>query len=248
LAGSEDRPRSARRDAASAHRVVDGQHRLYLLRQLVDNHALVTVRLDGNADAYNSAVLAVDREAGQVDLDELTPARGHQQVQLGTVLDVRARVGGVPLRFRGAVATVGHTDGIAFYRLPFPEEVDYRQQRAHFRAHVGRSQIIGVNLESATGTSIPGELHDVSTGGMAVRLSSGDRVILEGDGRFMTCYLEFPDGERMECRFEARHLKHLRSSGQVLGGQFVDLTPHDRTLLRRLVSEVQRDMLRKRIR
>lgn len=214
-----------------------------LLRRLVEQRVLLRVTIPGVKGSFNSALLRLGDAHDFVILDELNPRRGHEQLLEVRRLNASAQVQGVELRFRGEVLEVDQDAGIAFYRLPFPDEVLYVQRRGSFRVPVGMATPVTAVFERADDSNLRGRIVDLSEGGMGVEFSQ--RVSLT-PGEILPCQMRLPDGQQLRCKLEVRHTSTPEDQNKVrLGGRFVELQPQQRKALSRLVADLQRTMIRK---
>ncbi len=223
-----------------------------VLRQLADARGLLQVQLADGGESYSSALLAVESEPDPVlCLDELIPEEGHRRVQAGTWLHVHGRLSGVPLQFVSRVVDVGTENGVAIYRTALPPKLGYRQRRADFRAMVGLGRPVIVRLRNGDGgEAFQGALHDISIGGMALRLDPRTAQRIEASGASpLQCETTLPSGFDLHCQVEVRHSHPTtpRSDGYILGVCFfTGLDRSARIAVQRYIADLEREMLRTR--
>lgn len=214
-----------------------------LLRRLIEQRVLLRVTVPGMRGSYNSAILRLGEAQDFLILDELNPRRGHEQLLEVRRLNASAQVQGIELRFSGELLEVGQTAGIAFYRLPFPDELLYLQRRGSFRVPVGMATPVTAVFQRPDENSLRGRIVDLSEGGMGVEFNQ--RVRLQ-PGEILPCQMRLPDGQQLRCKLEVRHTSAPEDQNKVrLGGRFVELQPQQRKALARLVADLQRTMIRK---
>lgn len=214
-----------------------------LLRRLVEQRALLSVSLPGFPGSYNSAILRLEPAQDFVILDELNPRKGHERLLETGRLQVSAQVHGVEIRFSAEVREFADSDGIAYYRLPFPRELLYLQRRQSFRVRVGMATPMTAVFELTGGRTVRARVLDVCEGGLGVEIAQHSTL---RPGDTLTCRLRLPDGQRLTCKLEVRHV--LQPGDQNLarvGARFLEITPQRRKILARLVADLQRTLIRK---
>lgn len=220
---------------------------LAVLTRLVRGHILVSVTSAAHRGTFPSMLLGVDAAASTLTLDELAPASAHALVNPGLRLTVSTRLDGLPVSFRARVLGVEHEDGAAFYRLSLPGTIRRRQRRTHFRVPAGAGHPVKVHIGDAGTGLVHGVVRDISEGGISARME-GDGVLRSaGRGEALPCTLFLSDEERVHARLVICHLSEPDARGNtVVGGRFLDVTPADARVIRRLVARLERDMVRKR--
>ena len=217
-----------------------------ILNRLKDARSLVSVTIADSAEPYNSAILQVATDPDYLVLDELTPQQGHDRLLEKRTLRAFARLDGVEIRFAAELAEAGSDNGIAFYRLPLPRELDYAQKRSAFRAQVGMGLDVPIQLSDDRGNRVEGRLSDLSVGGLGGVLPPDVRV---DKGTVLTCLMELPGVGRFTCPMEVRFAKVKPDPERLrIGGRFVDLTMGQERALQRSVNFLQRELLRKQTR
>lgn len=217
-----------------------------MLQSLWERRVLLSAKPEGDEDWYSTAILDVSRSAGIFVLDELAPDRGHQRVAIGTRLRVMGVLGGVPTRFTAEVVEVAMQDDIAFYRVALPQEVEYLQRRAFFRAYVPRSLELRVQMVlEQEGLQVTGRLLDVSLGGFGVQLDQDGPLSPLDVVDVRT--LDLPEGQAIRCTAEIRYMQQEPGHKPIrAGARFIDLDKAvERTLLRAIYS-LEREQIRKR--
>lgn len=234
----------AREPFSSEERITDPARIAGLLRGLKEEHALISVVVEGEPAVYSSAVLEVDPERGYLLLDELSPRRGHERLVQIRLLRVRARVHGIELQFSCPLREIGGASGIAYYYLPIPEMVHYRQRRTHYRVEIGSALVIPVQFECGPQTAIDGAVHDLSVGGVGAYVQ--ESVLKRGDN-VPNCIVRIPHAPPVRGALEVCFVRYEEARGKIrIGGRFLDLPPPQRKALERFVAELERQILRRR--
>ncbi len=217
-----------------------------LLRRLQETRSLLSVTVAGSDELYNSAIVEVDAEFGYVLLDELTPVEGHMRLLQSRALHAHARLRGVDISFAGALQEAGEKDGIAFYRLPMPTLVNYRQRRANFRARVGMAIPVPIGLGNRHIAELDGTLYDISIGGVGALVRAGSIAELRQGSVFERCNIRLPKGREITCGLEIRYVSHdERRHALRIGGRYVDLGRAQEKIIEHFVAALERELLRK---
>ncbi len=214
-----------------------------LLRRVKEQRALLTVTVPEVPGSFNSAILELDPDSGRLVIDELKPKSGHERLLQAGRLVARARVRGVEIRFSAALEEAGNESGVAFYRLRWPDAIDYLQKRSSFRIKVSMTSPLTVLLEGDGGERFEGRAIDLSEQGIRVEM---DSYLSMQPGRQMPCQLNLPNGSHAACRLEIRHVRTLEATGNIqFGARLVDLPPAQRRDVARLVADIQRALIRR---
>ena len=235
--GFDSRPRRELiTDPARVHR---------MLQNLWDRRVLLSAKLEGDENGYTTALLDVNPLTGTIVLDELAPDRGHERVGLGTRLRVTGVLGGVPTRFVGEVFDVGVENDIAFYRVAMPQQLEYLQRRAFFRAYVPRSLELRVHLVMEERFEVTGRLLDISLGGFGMQLAQDcplaplDVVTVQA--------LDLPEGQTISCTAEIRYRQQEYGQKLIRAGQrFFGLDKSVERKLMKAIYSLEREQIRKR--
>lgn len=238
---------SAANYQGKAEKVTHVPQIISLLRRIRDHKVLLSVRVPGYDETFNSLLLDVNADRNTILLDELSPLRGHALICQVLELRARCQCQGVELSFACKVEVGQSKSGIAFYRAALPEAMSYLQRRGNFRVHVGVSLPVPMHLPIEGATMIDGGLTDLSMGGFGANIKSGYKF---KHGQVIEhCLLELPKGESLETEIKIRFVRddpehHL----QHIGASFCKILPQQEQLLRRFVTQLEREMLRKKVR
>lgn len=217
-----------------------------LLRRIRDQRVLLSASVPGHPGVFNSLLLEVDPERNLILLDELNPRAGHDLVRETRQLRVHCQCQGVELGFACQVEIGQGQSGISFYRATLPEAISYLQRRGSYRVRVGLDLAVSVQLPIDEATLVEGELFDLSMGGLGANVES--KLRLER-GQILPCVLNLPKADPFQAEIEIRFVRaEDNKPGQRIGASFRNLQPRQQTVLRRLVTQLEREMLRRKAR
>ncbi len=215
-----------------------------LLRRLKDSHNLLSVRVEGSERYFTSMLLEVDSQEGYILLDQISDRKGHELAVEHGRLRAFCQCHGVDLNFEARIRAVRDEQGLIVYRAPLPEWVNYLQRRADFRVRVAMNSGLVTRMELEDGQSLEARLHDLSMGGAGLVLETRldfrtgfliPRLVIRREKEKETL-LDTP----CEVRFQLD-----RDNGQKrIGLRFVDPDPEQKRKLRKLVTQLEREMLR----
>jgi c-di-GMP-binding flagellar brake protein YcgR len=224
--------------------IKDPAHVAQILRKIQDSHSLLTITVPGKNEPYQSAILEINPKKQYVVLDELTPARGHKRLLEIGELVARTKLKGIDVRFSTSLESYNVKDGIAAYRLKFPDEIVHMQKRQSFRISLGLGTNIPLLLKREDGTRLMGRVINISETGVGASIESD--TVLELAEILPWCEIALSDDEVISSKLEIRFLKLDRESGvQKIGGRFLDMSGMQKRLLARKITDLQRDMMKR---
>lgn len=217
-----------------------------LLRRIRDQRVLLSVSVPGQGGVFNSLLLEVDPERNLILLDELNPRAGHDLVLQSRELRVHCQCQGVELGFACQVDIGQGKNGISFYRARLPDSINYLQRRGSYRVRVGLDLAVSLQMPVDESTLIEGELFDLSMGGLGASLDN--KLRLER-GQILPCILNLPKSDPLQVEIEIRFVRaDEHKPVQRIGASFRGLDHRQQALLRRLVTQLEREMLRRKAR
>lgn len=212
-----------------------------ILNRLQRERALLTVRVPGFNQEFRSAVLTVDGRQRIVTLDELHPERGHELVGVDTELRILSRTNGIETRFQLRVAAVGIENGVYYYTTALPDEILYHQRRQFVRVPVRLTLQRRCRL-SDNERAIDIHLSDLSAGGFGAYVRDGAEI---RRGETLRFEIELEGIEPLTGEVEIRHIHQDKAHRRLLmGTRFTGLQPRERSRIGRLVTALQRELLR----
>lgn len=228
-----------------SERISHGPQIAGLLKRVRDKRVLLSVRVRGSDALFNSLLLDVDVERNLILLDELNPQLGHELACQARELRVHCQCQGVELSFDCRIEVGRGQRGISFYRAALPEAVNYLQRRSNYRVRVGRDLNVPVSL--STNGALDGELIDLSLGGLGATLP--DRADVARGQIVEACSIQLPRCDPLTTELEIRFVYQDRVRQAVrIGASFRNLDPQRQNLLRRFITQLEREMLRRKAR
>lgn len=226
-----------------SEQITDPARVVPLLDRLAKRHTPLTVQVPGHEQLYTSYIVDVDRL--YVLLDELLPSIGHQLLLTERALKVTGKLDGIEIHFVTTLERVDVQDKVVTYHMSLPRQLEYRQRRLAYRVHIPMAKTLRVIIDNADGTVNEGVLHDLSRGGAGM-IFPADNITVE-KGLLHDCAIELPGDEWLYCAVELRYSKNIPARNrQLIGAQFANLFPVQAQLISRCISELERELIRKR--
>jgi len=195
---------------------------------------------------FTSLLLEIRADESCLLLDELIPSQGHDGVQPGLKMAVEARLDGVPVSFESEVLDIGEDPKGFFYRVSLPSTVTRRQRRQHHRVPAGGRHLVA-SLGDANGNVSEGEIVDLSAAGIAIRVPVDDADRLAAVGGGIACNVALGPDDVLELNVEIRRVIDAGTNrSRVLAGRLLELTPAIERRIGKLVTELERELMRKR--
>lgn len=212
-----------------------------LMRRIKNSRAMLTVKVAGSEDVYLSALLEVNEQEGYIVLDELNSPKGHRSLCLIKQLEISTRLEDREIKFECDLTAVGEHNGISYYKVPFPENLDHQLRRKHLRISAPRGKYLPVHLHTELNDLVTGELVDLSAGGFGAFLSRETSDKIHHGDRIPRCMLYLGDQLPIEAELEVRYCEDKRyHSRPRLGGKFINIDQHSERRLQKYISQMDR--------
>lgn len=235
-------------DAFPAFLIHDRREIAKLMHTLATRNTLLAAHVDGHAQSFMSAVLAVDDDGDSVLLDASPDDAINARAMAASHLVCTTRLDGIRIQF-SVLAPVRVThEGYAALRSVLPDRVLRLQRREFYRLTVPSSDpvtcTIGAAEPDGTVRSIALRVLDISNGGIAVVVPP-EGVRFEPGMEFPDCTLTIPDGGTATVKLRVRNVfaasggnahKRLRA-----GCEFIDMPPRFAAQIQRYIFKVERE-------
>ena len=207
------------------------------LRQLRDQHLLVTVYYGNDTGFAVGSVLDVHAGADELIVDLTVDAVGRQAIAAAEALVMVGFVDNVKLQFSTRRAQALTPNGAAF-RVPLPQEMLRLQRRSSLRV---KTPALLCRVPKAIGSSQHHVLRvsDIGLGGLALQ-GPVDRAVFVIDRVIEGCQLQTSSGRSVQVALRVRHIEALIGArdAERIGCEFVGMTPAVRNGLQQLIGSV----------
>ncbi len=212
-----------------------------LMRRIKNSRAMLTIRVANSAEIYLSALLEVNEDEGYLVLDELNSKSGHRALCLLKELEISTRLEDREIKFQCELAAVGEHNGIFYYKIPFPENLDHQLRRKHLRIVPPRGKYLPVHLHTDLHDLVTGELVDLSAGGFGAILNRETADKVHHGDIIPKCLLYLGGQEPIETQLEVRYCEDKRyHSRPRLGARFINMDQRSERRLQKYISQIDR--------
>lgn len=244
--GDSKQPEQTPAQAQQIQNVDDPIHIMALIQRMVNERLFVTVALSDGEEHYNSTVLRLEQEDGVFLLDELYPENGNAVLLEQGWLRLSARFDHASITFTAQIRGTGEEAGIRFFRVELPARVDYAQRRSRFRVPVDSLQDVPVMLETASGESTLGSLHDISANGLSIVIAAEGSPRLEVGDPIPYCVVRLPGEAPVVGEAEIRDVRSDEGGHAIVGARFVAIERQVQQRIERFVADAERELLKRR--
>lgn len=243
-----DLPENTGSHSTDAQVVTNPEYIASVLRRLQEAHTLLTVVVPGDNQAYLSVMLELHPADGYLLLDELNSAAGNLGLLQARRFSVHAQLNGVDINFTTELQSAGHHVQAGYYRVKLPGSMRYRQRRASYRARISLAHVVPVLLTREDGTTLNGELIDISTGGIGTHHKNAAPEKLHQGGVWDECLIRLPGhADDIRSPLEICFAGEDRRSHKLrVGGKFLNLAPAQIKVIENFVAAIEREWLKKK--
>jgi len=220
-----------------------------LLKRLLEQRALLTVSIDGQSQQFTSAIFKISANNSVFYLDGFKPGYEHLLLKTNPCINIRAQLDGIRIAFDAGIADIGEQEGLPYYKLNIPKNLEYYQRRASVRVALGAAQPLPVSLKSAEGGVLEGTIADLSLGGLRIRFAKNIPEHIQ-PGQHFRCRFSLPPDNKQAFSSElvVRGVKRRdnKTKAVFIGGQFTDTAKRDEHQIQRAVMFLQRTLQQRR--
>lgn len=239
-----------RQGSTPAQEVVSEDQRYEVLEELARRHSFVDVSFVRTGRSYQSLILGLRPELGELMLDDLFPPEGLRELQRGDLVEVTHRDSDQPLHFVTRLLGREQLDGAPAYRMELPTMVGASGARRSYRVYVENEEGLALELPSPQGPPLLCRLVNLSVEGLKLDVDGDHAEELQRQHLFKDCLLQLPDGEDVECDVDIRNVTSLyKPTPHTLAGAVLKIqSPPQRVRLNRYLAAVQRRQRRREMR
>ena len=208
----------------SEHLVTDKQQITSLLLDACSHHVLFNVRFTGLESTFSTALIGIYDEHDFIVLDELTPEEGNGLLKIKRQITLSGRLSGVLLKMSTRLIEAREKNGIAYYKVSLPENVQYRQQRKSPRIPIKGT---GIPFHALRGKGnrqiLRGYVNNLSRKGVGLVLIEEEITLYRGEV-LPSCIITIPDVGEVTFSLEVSFSRHdQHASITHIGGRFRDI-------------------------
>ena len=223
---------------------------LGLLRELQENHLLVTIYFQRGEDFLVSTLLAVDADEDELIFDAASDSDRNNRMIASERLIVVSFVERVKLQFVVTEPALTTWEGRVAVRMRVPDSILRLQRRDNFRVPTSHTNPLPCSVASPDNPNkrVPLTVLELSSGGIGVLVNAQDLMVLPRT-RLEDFELELPGLGTVRGGLEVRHVSEGPGSDRKryrLGCTYLNLTGAMRMLVQRYVNTLQRERLTRR--
>lgn len=215
----------------------------FILRAVMEAGEMVTAYLDEGRDFIITAIVAVDRDAGEVLFDASKHTFSDRRLARGGDVRFVTVQDRIKIQFDSSQARVSNWQGSRVLRIPLPGSLLKFQRREYFRVDTPVMKPVRCRLVLPEG---PVDVHlvDISLGGVCLT-GYPDSLLVEPGRLFEGCRIDLGDGGKLTADLLVRTSSEIRlRNGAVsrrAGCMFTRLPPGAEAVLQRYIIRLERD-------
>lgn len=220
------------------------------LERLAQRHSFVDVSFSRIGRSYQSMIVGLRPELGELILDEMFPPEGVSELARGDLAEVTHRDSQFPLHFVTRLLGREQIDGNPAYRVELPASVGASGSRRAYRVYVETEEGLALDITCAEGEPLYCRVVNLSVEGLKIDIDGDHSKTLQRQHLFTDCLLQLPSGDNIECDIDIRNFSCLQKPAlhTLAGGVLKIEQPHYRVRLNRYLATVQRRQLRREMR
>jgi c-di-GMP-binding flagellar brake protein YcgR len=218
-----------------------------LLQLLERRKVLLNVQWPGERQLYATALLGIYPDHGFIVLDELSPRSGHDKLLERGELTAIGRLDGVSVKLTTRLQEMRVKDGVAFYKLAFPQQIYYVQRRdSHRVSLVGTPTRFEGRWERSAGVvEVAGSVGDLSAEGVGLLLD-GELPLRQGDA-LTFCRILLPQDGGVTFDLEVRHAVYLPARKLTrVGARLLNIDVFSRHRIEAAIGRMERDLAKRK--
>lgn len=216
------------------------------LRLLQQSRDPLIVTFKDRGQRFQSYLVDVNRDRGVIALDEMVPNDGERFMQSGEPFRVEGFHDGVRIAWECEdPVQIGELEGSRCYWSYMPERVTYHQRRNAFRATLGQSQLVNIELAGTRlSPGLKGQLLDISATGCRLRFAGDVSGRLQAGQVYEQFTAQLPIGS-MTTAAELRHVHFVEKVNMTFAGmKFYRMSGLEQRQVERFVYQLQREARR----
>lgn len=242
-----------RRGASTIDDMTDDRHSA--LEYLARSHSFVEVNFHRTGRRYQSMILALRAELGEIVLDELFPDEGTLELQRGDLADVIQRGNGPdgegqPLSFVTRLLGREELHGAPAYRMELPASIDGSGPRRAYRVYVENEADLALEMAFDEASPLLCRIVNLSIEGLKIDIDGDHSKELRNQRLFRDCRLQLPDGSDINCELDVRNVACVQKPAPhtLIGAMLKIPSAPQRVRLNRYLASIQRKQRRREIR
>jgi c-di-GMP-binding flagellar brake protein YcgR len=233
----------------------DKQFVIKVLKELHAKHTPLLIHFRGVSQQFVSIILEINIEKNCIVLDEFSPKEGHDLAIKKLPFRVSSSDHGIAVVFTGVVAMAGMEPdpvkkAVAYYVVPIPTHLEYRQRRDSFRVHITSITPIRFKIQMPALDLPHIMVTDVSLTGIALSVEGNYEERIHKMDILERCTLGYEQETILDnIQIEIRFSKFDPDKNHThLGARFLKLPVHTQRAMNTFITLLQRENRRREMR
>lgn len=217
------------------------------LERLRVNHDWISVTVTKNKRSYQSLILDIDIENGELVIDDLYPPEHLDAIETGDTVEVSSQSRRVLVNFYSRIlAREMRADKsgeqVPCYRLELPEDVGSNHSRGAYRVYVDSDPDLNLEMYLEGKPLADVRLINISSEGLKISFAEDIEGQFSANQLFENCIIRLPDEVDIDCDIELRNIYRIRSPHphSLAGGKLTIHSPQQLNKLQQYLAAVQR--------
>lgn len=216
-----------------------------ILYKMQKNHALLTVEMNDGKTISSSMILEINIENEYLVIDEFFPKQINKHIELNDNIEISCNHTGSSLRFMSQIIAIAEKNNAPYYKIPFPDIVEYSQRRQSHRVPISMATPSKITFTTENHSIIHGILKDISFGGFCARLTPPIPERFKPGTHIPKCIVQLPEAGVIVCTSEVRRMFVSNGSGiPMIGCQFGNMNGPDRKSLQQAIVKLERELMK----
>lgn len=216
----------------------------FVLRDMIEKGALVTVYFQNNKSFILSALIEVNAEKNYFLFDVGGEAHANEQLASSERLMFVAALNGVKIQFiTGRAKLVRYRERDTFIAA-LPNDLLRLQRREYFRVNIPSTAGISCTIHNSKYGSATLKIHDISLGGLSL-LATDKFTTVQSMDRLEECSVSLGEYGQFPTGLEIRRVSQVQQKNGVLltylGCQFINLKQAHQNVVQRYLVHLQRE-------
>jgi flagellar brake protein len=221
-----------------------------LLRAMQERNQLVSMQVDGGADAVVTSVLEVDEEGGMVVIDKAPSNAVNQRILASDNVSFETVLDNIRILFFSDRIKECLFENLPALYIPIPVSLVRLQRREHYRVPTPMASPLRCTIHvppddtGTGGTTVVVVLKDISGGGIAI---VDEKKLLDNTiGRiYKACKIDLPGGSQVlvDLQIRSSHDYTLATGKSIrkLGCMFIDPAKSMMAAVQRYITKLERE-------
>lgn len=213
------------------------------LEALRAQHEWIEVKFIRTGQRYQSLILNIDMDNGELLIDELYPPENLNTIEAGDRVEISSQSRVKPVNFFTRILSRQFNAGEGSWLLELPDEIGRNINRSTFRIYVENEQQLDIEMYTPDGEALPRvRVINLSAEGIKLAFSLESEPQLNKQHFFEHCLLRLPTGVDIDCAIDLRSVYSIHTPKPHIlgGGKLIIGNPQHAVKLQQYLAAIQR--------